>query len=101
MTYHGYVQVQGRGVVSLPVELRRRLNIDAAGAQLEITEREDGVIELRPMVAVPADQAWFWTEEWQAGERQVDEDIDAGRNERFDSAADFAAALQDMIDESE
>jgi hypothetical protein len=25
------------------------------------------------------DQAWFWTEEWQAGERQVDEDIAAGR----------------------
>lgn len=101
MTYHGYVQVQGRGVVSLPVELRRRLNIDAAGAQLEITEREDGVVELRPMLAIPADQAWFWTPEWQAGERQVDEDVAAGRTERFDTVADFGAALQDMIDESE
>jgi hypothetical protein len=25
------------------------------------------------------EQAWFWTEEWQAGEREVDREIAAGR----------------------
>ena len=30
------------------------------------------------MVEVNPDQAWFWTEEWQADERAVDRDIAAG-----------------------
>lgn len=37
-----------------------------------MTEREDGVIEVRPLVAVPASQASFWSEDWQAREREVD-----------------------------
>ena len=41
-------------------------------------EREDGVIELRPQLAVPTDQAWFWTPSWQRGEKRVDELIAAG-----------------------
>jgi len=27
----------------------------------------------------PAEQAWFWTREWQEGEREASEDIAAGR----------------------
>jgi hypothetical protein len=30
------------------------------------------------MVELNPDQAWFWTEEWQAGERAIDRDIAAG-----------------------
>lgn len=45
---------------------------------MEVVEREDGVIELHPHVSVPADQAWFWTPEWQQGERRVDEHVAAG-----------------------
>jgi hypothetical protein len=41
-----------------------------------------------------SDQAWFWTPEWQAGEREVDEHLAAGRTERFDSVDDFLAALE-------
>ena len=49
------------GVVALPAEVRRRLHLDEPGAQVEITERDDGVLELRPSLPVPADQRWFWT----------------------------------------
>ncbi|MGH3561715.1 MAG: AbrB/MazE/SpoVT family DNA-binding domain-containing protein [Mycobacterium sp.] len=79
MVFHGYVGVQSRGVVALPAEVRRRLHLDEPGAQVEITEREDGVLELRPSLPVPADQRWFWTERWQQRERQVDEHVAAGR----------------------
>ncbi len=84
-----YITVQKRGVISLPAELRRRHRLDEPGSQVEISEREDGVIELRPHIAIPADQAWFWTEEWQKGEREVDEDIAAGRVKRFDSVEEL------------
>jgi hypothetical protein len=40
------------------------------------------------------DQAWFWTEKWQAGERQADRDIAAGRVTSFASDEEFFAALE-------
>jgi hypothetical protein len=40
-----------------------------------------------------ADQTWFWTPEWQEGEREVDEHIAAGRTTYFDSVDEFLAAL--------
>lgn len=86
MAERNYVTVQKRGVISLPADLRKRHGLSEPGAQLEIAEREDGVIELRPQVPVPADQRWFWTERWQAMEREADEDVAAGRVARFDSA---------------
>jgi bifunctional DNA-binding transcriptional regulator/antitoxin component of YhaV-PrlF toxin-antitoxin module len=79
MTFHGYVGVQSRGVVALPAEVRRRLHLNEPGAQVEITERDDGVLELRSSLPVPADQHWFWTERWQQREREVDDYVSAGR----------------------
>lgn len=99
MAFHGYIALQGRGVVALPVELRRRLGLDTDGAQMEVTEREDGVIELRPTVPVPADQAWFWAERWQQREREVDQHVAAGTATIYDSAEDFLAALESISDE--
>ncbi len=66
---------------------------------MEVIEREDGVIELHPHVAVPADQAWFWTERWQRLEREVDGHVERAEIERFDSSDEFLASLQ--TDESE
>jgi bifunctional DNA-binding transcriptional regulator/antitoxin component of YhaV-PrlF toxin-antitoxin module len=74
-----YVAVQARGTIALPAGLRRRLHLDEPGAQVAIVEREDGVIELRPALPVPADQRWFWTDRWQAMEREVDAHVAAGR----------------------
>jgi bifunctional DNA-binding transcriptional regulator/antitoxin component of YhaV-PrlF toxin-antitoxin module len=71
--------VQSRGTVALPADLRRRLRLDQADAQVKLIEREDGRIELVPVVAVPADQAWFWTDRWQAMEHEADADIAGGR----------------------
>ena len=101
MSYHGYVAVQGRGVVALPAELRRRHGLDQVGAQMEVTEREDGVIELRPTVAVPADQAWFWTERWQQREREVDAHLAADEVSTDQSTDDFLGALDSLSAEAD
>lgn len=99
MSYHGFVQVQSRGVVALPAELRRRLHLDEAGAQLEITERSDGVLELRPTIAIPADQAWFWTDSWQRREREVDAHVAAGHVITSESTDAFLADLDGLADQ--
>lgn len=89
-----FITLQARGLLALPVELRKRYRLDEPGAQLELIEREDGVLELHPHAAVPVDQAWFWTPEWQEGEREAAADIAAGRVERFDSDDDLLDALR-------
>jgi len=45
--------------------------------------------------AMGADQAWFWTLEWQAGERRADADLASGRFTRFDSDEAFLEALDE------
>ena len=94
--FHGYVGMQRRGVVALPAELRDRLHLTKPGAQVEITERADGVLELRPALPVPADQAWFWTQHWQEREREVDEHVAAGRVTVHESDEDLLAHLDGL-----
>jgi bifunctional DNA-binding transcriptional regulator/antitoxin component of YhaV-PrlF toxin-antitoxin module len=90
-----YLTVQKRGLISLPASVRKRHHLDEAGAQIELSERSDGVIELRAKAAVDADQRWFWTERWQNMEREADDDFRAGRHATFDTAEDFLADLDD------
>jgi len=85
---------RGRGSITLPAELRRRYRLDEPGAQVEIIDRGDGVIELHPVLPHRADQAWFWTERWQAMEREAEQDIAAGDTQTFDSGEEFVADLE-------
>lgn len=100
MSFHGYLTVQSRGTVALPPELRRRYGLDKPGAQVEVTEREDGVIEVRPLVAIPASQAWFWTKDWQGREREVDEHLARGEVTRHEDVDAFLGHL-DTLDEAD
>jgi hypothetical protein len=54
---------------------------------------EDRKIVLVPMKLIPAEQAWFWTREWQAGEKEADEDIAAGRVKTFNRVDDLLEEL--------
>lgn len=92
-----YVSVQSRGTVALPADLRRRLHLDEPGAQVQIVERDDGIVELRPLLPIPADQRWFWTERWQAMEREADEDIAAGRVTTVDGPDELFAHLDSVV----
>jgi len=49
------------------------------------------------MIAMPADQAWFWSEHWQAGEAEVDEHVRAGQVTVSASAEDFLADLDGLV----
>ena len=55
-------------------------------------------IKLVAMALVPPDQLWFWTPEWQAKEKEADEDIAAGRVKRFKTSAEAIKALKSCQD---
>lgn len=93
-----FVAVQARGTVALPADLRRRLHLDEPGAQVQIIEQEDGRIELRAVLPVAADQSWFWSEKWQAMEREADEDVAAGRVTTSDGPEEMFALLDAKLD---
>jgi bifunctional DNA-binding transcriptional regulator/antitoxin component of YhaV-PrlF toxin-antitoxin module len=88
--------VQSRGTVALPADLRRRLRLDQPDAQIKLIEQDDGRVELVPVVAIPADQAWFWTDRWQAMEREADDAVAAGRT----VVVDGLEGLLDAFDRS-
>jgi hypothetical protein len=48
---------------------------------------------------VTADQAWYWTPEWQEGECEAAADLAAGRTRVFQSDEEFLASLEDAIDD--
>ena len=48
-----FLTLQSRGTIAIPPAVRRRLGLDRPGAQVEMVEREDGVLELRPHVPMP------------------------------------------------
>lgn len=87
-----YVQIDERGMVAIPEEVR-----GSADGLYEVVRRDDGVIELRPKIAVDASQAWFWTERWQTMEREADEDYATGRYKTFDDVESFLADLDASV----
>lgn len=86
------VTVRAKGQVTLPPAVRDALHV-AEGDQVEISVNAHGDVTLRGMRTVPTDQAWFWTPEWQEGEREADDEIRHGLVHRFDSADDFLKSL--------
>jgi hypothetical protein len=61
--------------------------VDGAGVLLH------GIIGRR----IDPDQAWFWTPEWQAKEREAAADIAAGRGVFFGSHEEFIGHLKSVL----
>ncbi len=91
--------LQGRGQLTLPDEILRAAHLEE-GALFEAELTQDGIL-LRHQLEIDPDQAWYWTPEWQAGEREVDEDAAAGRVRTFDSTEEFLQALDSIPPASE
>jgi AbrB family looped-hinge helix DNA binding protein len=86
-------RIRGRGQVTLPAEVRAALRVEE-GDEVEFTRHEDGTVTVRGLKTIPADQAWFWSPEWQIGEHEADEEIAAGDlSEVYDSADEMFADL--------
>lgn len=81
-----------KGQLTIPADVRRAAGLQP-GHVLSIEVTEQGLV-LRP-VATDPDQAWFWTPEWQAKEREADADIAAGRGTLYLSDEAFLASLKD------
>src|SRR5690349_19440982 len=82
--------------ITVPEQFRKELHLDVDDQVIMTVE--DGRLVLTPSASIPRDQLWFWTPEWQAGEREASEQLARGEGEIFESGEDFLADLDQVID---
>ncbi|MCJ7623958.1 MAG: AbrB/MazE/SpoVT family DNA-binding domain-containing protein [Anaerolineaceae bacterium] len=88
------LQIRSNGQITLPTSVRRQAGLKE-GDLLEVVLDDDGSVHLIPKIAIDRSQAYFWTERWQAGEREAEEDLRTGRSRRFENVDDALAYLDE------
>jgi AbrB family looped-hinge helix DNA binding protein len=78
------ITLRKRGQFTLPKAFMEELNLHE-GDSLEIRLDENGRLTLVPMIHVPADQAWFWTDKWQREEEEAETNIKKGEVYTFNN----------------
>ncbi|MEA4901028.1 AbrB family transcriptional regulator [Desulfitobacterium sp.] len=89
------VVIRNRNQITLPREYIDYVKV-SEGEELEYQITDDGTLIFKPVVTIPRDQAWFWTEKWQAEEKEVDEEIRNGEINEPRSLEDFIDALKKL-----
>jgi antitoxin PrlF len=85
------MKVRPKGQITLPDAIRKAARL-SEGDYLEVSV-EGGTIVMRPKKLIDADQAWFWSDAWQSGEREASEDIARGRVRRSAGGDEFIESL--------
>lgn len=75
----------------LPEDVVRR--IESGGPVTLVVIRENGRLEARE---IDPEQAWFWTPEWQEGEREADAELAAGQGTTYYSDEEFLQHLDSV-----
>ncbi|MBA3306309.1 MAG: AbrB/MazE/SpoVT family DNA-binding domain-containing protein [Thermoleophilaceae bacterium] len=84
-------RVRAKGQVTIPTGIREAARLEE-GDPVEFEMTADGIL-MRPQKVIDATQAWFWTPEWQAGEREADEEYARGEGKVYMDEESFQAAL--------
>ncbi|HVB52270.1 MAG TPA: AbrB/MazE/SpoVT family DNA-binding domain-containing protein [Acidimicrobiales bacterium] len=84
--------VRAKGQITLPDDVRRAAHLEE-GDLLDAEITTEGIL-LRPQKLIDATQTWFWTTDWQAGERDADVDHAAERVSTFASGEELLGSLR-------
>ena len=79
----------------IPLEYGQRIYIPTSANQSSSSTIGTAIQISNNLIIVSAEQRWFWTDEWQQGERRVDEYIQAGDFEVYDTMEDFLRTLEE------
>lgn len=85
------IKLGAKHQITLPRSALKRLGV-GTGDYFEVRV-SDSKIELIPMALIPRDQAWFWTPDWQAKEKEADRARAAGRHTEHD---DVESVISDL-----
>jgi antitoxin MazE len=85
------MQIRHNFQITLPAAIRKRLGL-RIGDLLETVVKE-GKIIIVPKKVIDAQQAWFWSKEWQEAEKDAEEDLRAGRVKKFKNVEELIKDL--------
>ena len=85
--------IRAKGQLTIPQDVREAAHLEE-GDPVEIEITADGIL-IRPKKLIDASQAWFWSREWQQGEREASSDIKAGRVTSSGSSEALLKSLDD------
>lgn len=85
-------QIRQNYQITLPAEIRKRLRLKI-GDLMDIAVQGYRLI-LTPKRAVNLEEAWFWSEQWQEAEREVDAEVKAKRVKKARSAEELIRELK-------
>ena len=93
--YDTITRIGPKHQVTIPKEVFRDAGLDV-GDYLAVRAK-DNLITMTPQKLISKDQAWFYTPEWQAKEREVDEAIAKGQvSGPFSSATELLTSLKKL-----
>ncbi|MBF0505620.1 MAG: AbrB/MazE/SpoVT family DNA-binding domain-containing protein [Nitrospirae bacterium] len=78
------VKVRSKFQIVIPDDIRKRLHVQV-GDTLEMQEK-DGMLVIKPVIVVDKAQAYFWTDDWQAGEKDAETAKKQGDFKEFSEA---------------
>ena len=78
--------------IALPKEIVKTLHLHV-NDYLEI-HTEDNKVIIEPQMVIPRDQAYFFTPEWQKGEKEAGKDIREGRFVKAKNAKELIKKLR-------
>ena len=84
--------LRAKGQLTLPDDVRKAAKLEE-GDLLKAVVSDTGEVVLRPLATIDRSQAWFWTPEWQAGEREASEQAQRGEGKVFRTDDDFLDSL--------
>ena len=86
------VKIKNKYQIVIPEDVRKNIQLKI-GDTLEIVEK-DGVLILKPVIVIDKAQAYFWSEEWQAGEKKAEAAKKKGEFKEFKKASEAVKWLK-------
>lgn len=85
-------KLRGRSQITLPNEVIKKMGLNP-GDNLDISIEDDKIV-VKPVLIIDRSQSWFWSKEWQEKEKEVEEDIKAGRITKAKSVDELIEKLE-------
>jgi len=84
-------QLRSRSQITLPREIVKKMKLQK-GDNLDVIVDDDKII-IKPVLVIDRSQTWFWSKEWQAMEKEADEDTKHGRVQKAGSVKELIEKL--------
>jgi len=87
------VKVREKYQVTIPEGVRNKIPLKV-GERVEVLARGEEIV-IRPIVEIPREQAWFWSQQWQEQIAQSMKDIEKGKVTVFKSVKEAKKQFDD------